>query len=84
MYKVMLRKNATGEQKLVEIADDWYQDGLSEYMWEDGNYACDCNRAAFFGDDPCECGEIAYTALYAVLEDGRQVKLDDDEDAQAA
>ena len=33
-------------------------DGL--FIWREGNFACDCNRALFSGDDKPECGESKY------------------------
>ena len=43
----------------------------SLFIWEDGNYACDCNRALFFGyakgekygDIKSPCGEWRYSVL---------------------
>lgn len=48
---VTLRKNETGE--IVKFDDYvlWYgfaDDCPSAFIWEDGNYSCDCNREAFF------------------------------------
>lgn len=82
-YKVALRKNSmstgvlTGEVKLVTIDEAW--DESQEYLWIDGNWSCDCNRAAFFGEETdWPCGETCFTALYAELPDGRKIKLDND------
>ncbi|BAV39188.1 hypothetical protein BPT24_065 [Tenacibaculum phage pT24] len=36
--------------------------GVSTYQWSDGNYACDCNRSIFFGEDvPEDIMEIECT-----------------------
>lgn len=46
---VHIRKNDTGE--IAIFKDDLYldDDGLpNTFIWEDGNYACDCNRRLFF------------------------------------
>jgi len=49
------------------------EDGkLNFFMWEDGNYSCDCNRARFFGlggpDEDWPCGdEIEISDLEVVL-----------------
>ncbi len=46
---VHIRKNDTGEVRIYK--DDLYldEDGLpNTFMWQDGNYACDCNRRLFF------------------------------------
>lgn len=43
-YTVRIREVATGEER------DFHSDGVfSSYQWREGNYACDCNRATFFG-----------------------------------
>ena len=79
-YKVAMRRNSTGEQRLVDVRDDW-DDEISKYLWTDGNFACDCNRAGFWSewtDHDRHCGETEYTALCAELPDGRKIKLDDD------
>ncbi len=52
---------------------------LGEFMWTDGNYSCDCNRALFHArargvPDPSEtdlvCGDTRYK-LYDAPWDGR-------------
>ena len=46
---VHIRKNETGEVRIYK--DDLYldEDNLpNTFIWEDGNYACDCNRRLFF------------------------------------
>lgn len=46
---VHIRKNDTGEIRIYED-ELWLTDGglPDPYMWEDGSYACDCNRRLFF------------------------------------
>jgi len=62
-----IRKNETGEVRLYEssarISDE---DGLPHaYIWMEGNYSRDCNRAIFFGDSPVsedmECSDGKYS-----------------------
>src|SRR3990172_12902584 len=66
---VHIRKNETGE---VRIHKDWlYLDEDNSpnfFIWEDGNYACDCNRRLFFArvndedeDWDSGCGETEYS-----------------------
>ena len=45
---VKIRKNETGE--IVDYPDTIQRSpwGISFYIWEDGNYGCDCNREIFF------------------------------------
>ena len=46
-----IRKNATGEIR----RRDWEEDEpFNPYIWEEGNYACDCNREAWFEGPDCE------------------------------
>ena len=57
-----IKKTTTGETRehLIEDYDD------SNFIWEDGNYACDCNRELFFeracGKEPDDvnCGSKKY------------------------
>lgn len=47
--KVHIRNNITGEIRAID--DDLYMndEGVPEtFIWEEGNYACDCNRRLFF------------------------------------
>ena len=71
---VLIEKVETGERR-------WYDDGLAheatEYMWDAGNYSCDCNRSAFFQraghEDEVwfeECGDKAYKVWLVLREDG--------------
>lgn len=52
MIEVRLRRNADGEERVYKetIPEGWTDDpeGAAEFMWTDGNYACDCNRVLFF------------------------------------
>lgn len=79
---VLIRDNSTGE--IVEHADDAlvadgvdddeFGCGASLYLWTDGNFACDCNRGAFFyeakgiKDEDVECGDTSYSVK--ILRDG--------------
>lgn len=51
-YQVVIRKNETGEVKIVDMKVPWY--GHTMYWWTQGNMSCDCNRMAVFGDEPME------------------------------
>ncbi len=62
---VFIKKVSTGE--VVQYRTDiWSYGGLNFYLWEHGNYSCDCNRALFFertkGNEPenINCGESEY------------------------
>jgi hypothetical protein len=64
---VFIRKQATGEIRRHVDEYPWQGD----YIWSEGNYACDCNRHLFFeraaGHEPYDdedyegkCGDEAY------------------------
>lgn len=65
---VLIRNNETGESVVYEH-DGCFEDGVfRKFIWEEGNYSCDCNRALFFFraknmDDPedRQCGEELYS-----------------------
>lgn len=81
MATVFIRDNATGEVRTMPWEDDWVD--VDDYLWSEGNYACDCNRALFFAravgeDDPSRsCGDGAYS-VRIVSSDGRELYADDD------
>lgn len=67
---VKIRENATGEvreclsHEILERGNDY----PSSYIWEDGNFSCNCNRSLFFGraggeEEPMEadCGDGLYS-----------------------
>lgn len=80
-YVVAIRKNSTGEVREYIYDGAWEDHHL--FMWTEGNYSCDCNRADFFAsvvgeeieDQPC--GEAEYAALHARLAGGEIIPLDD-------
>ena len=81
MYKVLLRNNETGEERLIEMDDDLDPEtGL--FAWEEGNMSCDCNRHTYFElaagktAEKIECSETKYTAFYAELPDGNRHEID--------
>lgn len=81
MFTVHIRKNETYETRQWVVKDeDWC--AVTDYLWTEGNYACDCNRALFFawakGEEPKEgeCGETAYSIRFIELEDGSKLKIE--------
>ena len=64
---VHIRKNETGEVRTY--ADTGMLDGgeFNDFIWAEGNFACDCNRELFFlraNDEPepdTECGDERYS-----------------------
>lgn len=81
-YQVAIRRNADGVARVHNVPNfDWDEDAA--WMWTEGNYSCDCNRALFFawaaGDDAPEdreCTDGLFTAVYAELPDGTPVVVD--------
>lgn len=82
---IEIAKKETGEVR--HYRDEFFDcsaESASEFLWTEGNYSCDCNRALFFArangepDPLVECGEVAYTAIKAICDDGTVVILDDD------
>ena len=69
--KITIRKNATGEIRTFEDnMSVWLDDGIPNcFMWDEGNYSCDCNRFLFFERagglepdwDEGPCGHDAYS-----------------------
>lgn len=63
-YRITLKDTLTGDTRTFEqsMSDDTPQaaDHVMEYLWNDGNYGCDCNRSLFlwqFDDNkqlPCD------------------------------
>ena len=53
---VKIKKNKTGE--IVDYYNDStiWDNGINFFIWEEGNYSCDCNRELFFerakGNEP--------------------------------
>jgi len=35
----------------------FYPPESAYFMWEEGNFSCDCNRSIFFGLPEMDCGE---------------------------
>lgn len=47
---IYIRNNETGEvrQYADELIEGWDAGQPSIFIWEDGNFSCDCNRRLFF------------------------------------
>lgn len=83
-YDIAILNNKTGEVRIHHSDFSWEE--ASEFIWIEGNYACDCNRHLFFeksiGNNPVtsnvECGDSKYTAIEAIFPDGKRFKLDDE------
>ena len=77
-----LRKNDTGEERDYRdtYPDDYLDEGI-EYLWNEGNYACDCNRELFWcrlegKDDPnSPCSDDRFDVV-SVTENGKPFPLE--------
>lgn len=51
---IILNFKRVSDGKTVSVAERVTEDndGPNIYYWTDGSGACDCNRAAYFGDPP--------------------------------
>ncbi len=43
--------------EIFDICEEQCRIDLMEFMWTDGNYACDCNRFLFAGKDVDQCSD---------------------------
>lgn len=59
----------------TEPDDEW---SGSYYIWQEGNYGCDCNRELFFsrarGEDPPDEHECSIGRYRAFLPDGKELE----------
>lgn len=67
---VHIRKNETGEIRIYqdELSPNEEDGSPNTYIWEEGNYGCDCNRRLFFArinneeeDWESGCSETEYS-----------------------
>lgn len=64
---VKIRENSSGEVRESEYDYNENEDHDSRfYLWEEGNWACDCNRSIIFhrsssGLEDIECGNELYS-----------------------
>jgi hypothetical protein len=60
---VKIRNNNTGEIRDYLTTGIWDEEEncLALYIWKEGNFSCDCNRAIFFKDSDETCGDTRYS-----------------------
>ena len=86
-YSVLIRDNATREERLCPQTEVKWTDDCDVYWWTDGNMGCDCNRSLCFARaggateeeawaQEIDCGDTRFTAIKAILADGREIELD--------
>lgn len=72
-----MRDNLTGCVRNVHLDLRWYEH--SQFMWEEGNFSCDCNRGMFFYGDhtldfPCSSWtDQRFTILKFTFPDGTEL-----------
>lgn len=74
---IAITDTITGETRLY--TDEYYGPDVevSNFLWSDGNYACDCNRRLFFfafceedKEDDIKCGDDRYV-ISSIFYEGR-------------
>lgn len=68
-YVVIMKDNSNDDVRGLVINREWSPE--EEFLWEEGNFSCDCNRFLLFYDDPsnptneekCPCGDTRFTVL---------------------
>lgn len=63
-YTIEIKNNHTGEIRKCKFPEP--DDEFSEFLWSEGNYACDCNRHLFFTDhedSSFPCGDEVYSII---------------------
>ena len=52
LIDVYLFRRSTGERRIYQPEYPWVEDGEGNpaFIWEEGNYGCDCNRSLFLYD----------------------------------
>lgn len=67
---VHITDQTTGEMRIYKADGLWGREGaFQDFIWSDGNYACDCNRGGFFlwaGGEPSDSGRICGMERYRV------------------
>lgn len=61
LIDVHLYRPSTGDRRVYRPEYPWVEDGEGNpgFIWDEGNYGCDCNRSLFLYNwerEPMECG----------------------------
>jgi len=67
---VSLRDTVTGDTRVYASEGLWDEGGFNDFIWSEGNFACDCNRSRFLWDDdarhlPCGVKRIVIDKIVA-------------------
>lgn len=66
-YNVTIIDQGTDERVDTLFEGEW--DDGHEFLWEQGNFSCDCNRGLFFAnasndpDPDVLCGQVRYSVI---------------------
>jgi hypothetical protein len=77
-YVVVMRRREDGEERRITRPHEWGE--ADWFLWDEGNFSCDCNRRILFDraigceSDDAECGEGDYAVLRFLLSDGRIIE----------
>lgn len=90
LIDVHILDTKTGERRVYQTdadvgASEWpSEQEMIDYMWSDGNYACDCNRYLFFcraigapEEDNRPCGDTRYAVQIKDRATGSVIYEDD-------
>ena len=73
-FDVVMRDNQTDETKIVHLDLAWYEH--SPFMWEEGNFSCDCTRSLFFYNHEeskeYPCGHDKISVIKIIFPDGKE------------
>lgn len=85
---VHLRELATGRSGVYKTEGSWLKGVFNDYLWSEGNFACDCNRADFLyglDDEEIEYGCSDYKIIVDRIVDlttGETVYEESEEDME--
>ncbi len=72
-YTVHILNTETNELREYYERLEWRD--FHYFMWEEGNFSCDCNRGSMFDDGDYPCSEGLFEVVKIVNEDGSIIKL---------
>ena len=83
---VYVTRVSDSETRSITGEHFWSDHEGADYIWDEGNYACDCNRANFFAegggetrpDQPCSFGASPRAFRVRIEVDGKTVYEDDE------
>lgn len=86
-YTITILHRPSGIQRQWSDEYPWAEG--TEYLWSEGNFACDCNRELLFlraggvseseinSRAPVRCGEVEYTVTKIIFADGAEYGIEE-------